>query len=126
MVSVVSEAPDPDPASATWVVAESEREVLPEPRWRRWVWAAVTIGCVLGALALAWVALQRVPADASADIPLLDGTRLGFRGMGGASRWRCNDGHEHWSVPYWSGIVALGVAALGSWVRMPPARRRAR
>jgi len=116
------EPPEPDPSSSAWVVAESKPEPRPRPRWHRWAWLGVSAAAALGACAVCYFAVARVPMGGSADIPLPDNTRFGFRGMAGAERWRCDDGHDHYSIPYWSGIAGLGAVALFAWVRAGRAR----
>jgi hypothetical protein len=71
---------------------------------------------LIGALILCVVAIERVPLDQSADMPLPDNRRLGFRGMRGAEQWRCSDAHDHFSLPYWSGILGLGAISVFCWV----------
>ncbi|NUO54265.1 MAG: hypothetical protein HOV80_35925 [Polyangiaceae bacterium] len=109
--------PEPD-SSAAWVVAESA-VVPPRPRTRlrRWALLLLAIASLLGALVLSVVAFERVPLGQSADMPLPDNRRLGFRGMRGAEQWKCNDAHDHFSLPYWSGILALGALSVVCWAR---------
>ncbi|NUO47624.1 MAG: hypothetical protein HOV80_02080, partial [Polyangiaceae bacterium] len=87
--------PEPD-SSAAWVVAESVA-VPPRTRTRlgRWALLSIAVAGLVGALALCVVAFERVPLGQSADMPLPDNRRLGFRGMRGAERWRCSDAHDH-------------------------------
>lgn len=71
----------------------------------------------LSAIGLSAIAIDRLPANGSADVELPDNLRFGFRGMAGTERWTCNDGHDHLSVPYWSGILAFGAVAVVCWAR---------
>jgi hypothetical protein len=109
--------PEPE-SSAAWVVAESVA-VPPRPRSRLGRWALILLAgaSLLGALVLCVVAFDRVPLGQSADMPLPDNRRLGFRGMRGAERWTCSDAHDHFSLPYWSGILALGAISVVCWAR---------
>jgi hypothetical protein len=83
---------------------------VPTPpwRWRTRIHAALVALSLVGVLAFVVMGFART---SSLDAPLPGNIRLGFFGNTAPVRWTCSDGHDHWSMPYWSGAVLFVIVA---------------
>src|SRR5262249_36142007 len=52
--------------------------------------------------------------EPSMDVVVGD-KHVGFYRNGGPLHWGCSEGHDHWSMPYWSGALGLLVLAAALW-----------
>lgn len=75
--------------------------------WRRraWLGAAILVSVLLLGFAVhgGW-SLAR---DRSMDLVAQNDVHVGFYGASWFAHWICSDGHDHWSAPYWFGILLL-------------------
>lgn len=94
----------------------------PPRRWLRW---PLLVLAVLGTLWTVAFEVRALTSDRSLDAPFFGNVRPGFFGNGWPVRWTCPEGHDHWSLPYWSGtLVMTGLSVLlwrAWWRRRPPA-----
>ena len=84
---------------------------VPSPPWRRrkWLLAAAMVVCAGLAVMLLVMGFLRTR---SLDVPLPRNIHLGFFLNSWPVRWTCPDGHDHWSMPFWSGALGMSVVTL--------------
>ena len=85
------------------------------PKRRGWVKRLLLGLAVVLTLATVGFEAHGLTTDRSMDVPLPDGVRPGFFGNAWPVRWTCSAGHDHWSLPYWSGTLFLLALAAVTW-----------
>lgn len=101
-------------SNETWSVPASSVHA-PTPLRRRVraivVWTLRVVGTI-GAIALAAMGPYR---DRSLDLPLPHDVRVGLFGNGAPMHWTCDEGHDHWSIPFWMGALLVAVPTIVLW-----------
>src|SRR5258706_12182988 len=97
---------DDPPSSLGGSVLSAPIASAPRPvtRRRARILTGLAIAFAIGTIAFGIAGFVR---EASMDVPLPGNVRLGFHENGWPHRWTCPKGHDHWSVPYWSGTLLL-------------------
>jgi hypothetical protein len=84
----------------------------------RWVFLALAIVLSLNTVGFE---INALITERSMDVPIPNSeVRPGFYQNGWPVHWTCSAGHDHWSLPYWMGTLALaGLTALAwrAWFR---------
>ena len=121
------EAGEPPPSSElpTWSVPLSapQAKIASVGPWRRRALLAAAVLSSIALVGFAVATVDRVRGDRSLDF-VANGIHLGFYGMEGVKRWTCGEGHDHWSAPYWVGLLGLGGLVCLVWSRWARAHRR--
>jgi hypothetical protein len=108
-----------DPPSTNAWEAPVPSSVLSRPRPSRKLWLAR----VLGTLAVvAFTVAGLFVIDRSMDLPWDGPTgneRYGFHGNRQPKVWICNDGHRHYSLPFWAGAVVCAIPTALWWLVWP-------
>jgi hypothetical protein len=81
--------------------------VLVVSPWRRRAWLAAALLVSVALLAFAVHGGWSLARGSSMDLISEANLRVGFYGASWFSHWSCPDGHDHWSAPYWLGILLL-------------------
>lgn len=86
---------------------EESSAVITVSLWRKraWLFAAIVATFLLVGFAVSsgW----SLAKDRSMDLVSTGDLRIGFHGARWFSHWTCDDGHDHWSGPYWLGLLLL-------------------
>jgi hypothetical protein len=75
--------------------------------WRKRTWLIASVIATFFLVGFAVSSGWSLAKDRSMDVVSTGELRLGFYGAGWFSHWTCDDGHDHWSAPYWLGLVLL-------------------
>jgi hypothetical protein len=104
----------------TWATS-LPRSQLARPKASKKLLAARAIG-LAAVIAFTFLGLT---SPSSLDVPW-DGPsgneRFGFYQNGLPTRWICDEGHEHYSLPFWAGAVACAVPTALWWLVWPRKR----
>ena len=107
---MISEEPPSSLSGAA--VSAPQPSVTTPSRWRVRLLLVVVIVITVGTIVFGVMGFVR---DSSFDLPLPHDIRLGFHQNGWPLRWTCPVGHDHWSLPYWSGTLAFSLFTLWIW-----------
>jgi hypothetical protein len=114
---------EPPPTSAeTWAVPPSSQSSegiaarRPSIAVRVLRWIGVLLSIALAVLGATW--------KRSLDLPWTGTVRYGLYGNGLPTRWRCAEGHDHRSIPFWMAVLTVALITLVLFVR--PWRRSSR
>jgi hypothetical protein len=103
------------PSNETWSVPAST--VRPPPTWRRRARAIVVWTLrVVGTLAAVTLAAMGPFRQRSLDLPLPHDVRVGLFRNGAPVHWTCDEGHDHWSIPFWMGALLVAVPTSALWL----------
>jgi hypothetical protein len=76
------------------------------------LWTSRVVGTI-GAIVLAAMGPFR---ERSLDLPLPHDVRVGLFRNGAPMHWTCDEGHDHWSIPFWMGSLLVAAPTFALWL----------
>jgi hypothetical protein len=106
---------EPPDSTTSWVGSIRSSRLGPvKPSWKlriaRWLGL-----CAIAAFTVLGVAYN----ERSMDLPWTGDSRYGFYGNGLPTHWICDDGHDHYSLPFWMGALVCAIPTALWWFVWP-------
>jgi hypothetical protein len=106
-----------EPEADTWA-RSLPRSELARPKASKKLWVARVAGvlgiCLFTVMGITWEPSWDLPWHGSSG-----NERYGFFRNGLPRIWTCDDGHDHYSLPFWAGAVACAVPTALWWLVWP-------